>query len=170
MKQVPSDAQCVRILRNFPPFVKQQFNVRDCIIEPDSSKSHVWPYLFKTRILLYSHACPCLPSGHFPSDWILTPARFILFHFLCTQHVSDINISIVRSWRLCCWITTSVVLSSVHCVLEIWCLQHGHYWNPAAPNLQHTMNREQNNRCGNSTTQSQAPDNGYINIRNMLST
>ena len=24
--------------------------------------------------------------------------------------------------------------------------------------------------CGNSTTQSQAPDDGYINIRNMLST
>jgi len=26
---------------------------------------------------------------------------------LCTQHVSDINISIIRSLRLCCWITTS---------------------------------------------------------------
>jgi len=26
------------------------------------------------------------------------------------------------------------------------------------------------NPCGNSTTQSQAPDDGYINIRNMLST
>jgi len=38
------------------------------------------------------------------------------------------------------------------------------------PNLQHTTNREQNNRCGNSTTQSQAPDDGYINVRNMLST
>ena len=49
-------------------------------------------------------------------------------------------------------------------------LQHGHYWNPAAPNLQHTMNWEQNDRCGNSRTQSQAPDDGYINVRNMLST
>ena len=46
----------------------------------------------------------------------------ILFHFLCTQHVSDIiNISIIRSLRLCCWITTSVVLFLVRCVLEIWC-------------------------------------------------
>ena len=45
----------------------------------------------------------------------------ILFHFLCAQHVSDINISIIRSLRLCCWITTSVVLFSVRCVLEIWC-------------------------------------------------
>jgi len=35
----------------------------------------------------------------------------ILFHFLCAQHVSDINISIIRSLRLCCWITTSVYCS-----------------------------------------------------------
>jgi len=65
----------------------------------------------------------------------------ILFRFLCTQHVSDINIPIIRSLRLCCWITSSVVLFSVRCVLEIWCgwvwvvsvlqacLQHGHYSN-----------------------------------------
>jgi len=38
----------------------------------------------------------------------------ILFHFLCAQHVSDINISIIRS-----------------------------YSNPATPNLQHTTNWEQ---------------------------
>ena len=37
----------------------------------------------------------------------------ILFHVLCAQHVSDINISIIRSLQLCCWITTSVVLFSV---------------------------------------------------------
>ena len=49
----------------------------------------------------------------------------ILFHFLCTQHVSDINISIIRSLRLFCWITTSVVLFTVRCVLEIWC---GWFW------------------------------------------
>ena len=42
----------------------------------------------------------------------------ILFH-LCAQHVSDINISIFRSLRLCWWITTSVVLFSVRCVLEL---------------------------------------------------
>ena len=49
----------------------------------------------------------------------------ILFHFLCAQHVSDINISIIRSLQLCCWITTSVVLFSVRCVLELWC---GWFW------------------------------------------
>ena len=43
----------------------------------------------------------------------------ILFHFLCAQHVSDINISIIRSLRLFCWITTLVVLFLVRCVLEI---------------------------------------------------
>jgi len=45
----------------------------------------------------------------------------ILFHFLCTQHVLDINISIIGGLRLCCWITTLVILLSVCCVLEIWC-------------------------------------------------
>ena len=49
-------------------------------------------------------------------------------------------------------------------------LQHGHHSHPAAPNLQHTTNREHNNRCDNSTAKSQAPDDGYINVRNMLST
>jgi hypothetical protein len=43
----------------------------------------------------------------------------ILFHLFCAQHVSDINISIFRSLRLCWWITTSVVLFSVRCVLEL---------------------------------------------------
>ena len=43
----------------------------------------------------------------------------ILFHLLCAQHVSDINISIFRSLRPCWWITTSVVLFSVRCVLEL---------------------------------------------------
>ena len=45
----------------------------------------------------------------------------ILFHFLCSQHVSDINISIIRSLRLFCRITTLVVLFLVRCVLEFRC-------------------------------------------------
>ena len=45
----------------------------------------------------------------------------ILFHFLCAQHVSDINMSIIRSLRLFCCITTLVVLFLVRCVLEIRC-------------------------------------------------
>ena len=45
----------------------------------------------------------------------------ILFHFLCAQHVSDINISIIRSLRLFCLITTLVILFLVRCVLEFRC-------------------------------------------------
>ena len=44
-----------------------------------------------------------------------------LFYFLWTQHVSDINISIIRSLRLFCWITTLVVFFLVRCVLEFRC-------------------------------------------------
>ena len=49
----------------------------------------------------------------------------ISFHFLCAQHVSDINISIIRSLRLFCWITTLVVLFLVRCVLEFRCVWVG---------------------------------------------
>jgi len=45
----------------------------------------------------------------------------ILFHFLCAQRVSDINISIIRSLRLFSRITTLVVLFLVRCVLEFQC-------------------------------------------------
>ena len=45
----------------------------------------------------------------------------ILFHFLCAQHVSDINISIIRSLRLFCWVTTLVILFLVRFVLEFRC-------------------------------------------------
>ena len=45
----------------------------------------------------------------------------ILFHFLCAQHFSDINIFIIRSLRLFCWITTLVVLFLVQFVLEFRC-------------------------------------------------
>jgi len=45
----------------------------------------------------------------------------VLFHFSCAQNISHINISIIRSLRLCCWITTLVVLFLVRCVLEIRC-------------------------------------------------
>jgi hypothetical protein len=34
---------------------------------------------------------------------------------------------------------------------------------------QHTTKIEQDNRCGNPSTQSQAPEDGHINVRNMLS-
>ena len=89
----------------------------------------------------------------------------ILLYFLCTKHVSDINISIIRSLRLCCWINTLFVLFLFRCVLEIWCtcvwvvpvlqaearfsLQHGHYSSLTAPNPQRTANQERYDQCGN---------------------
>jgi len=59
----------------------------------------------------------------------------VLFHFLCAQHVSDINISIIRSCDY------SVEFS----------LQHGYHSKPTKPNFQHTSNQEQYDQCGNST-------------------
>jgi hypothetical protein len=61
-------------------------------------------------------------------------------------------------------------LSSIHVAGWSFSLQHGYYSNLTAPNLQHTANQEQNDQCGNSTAYSQAPDDGYINVWNMLST
>jgi len=55
------------------------------------------------------------------STWTNLMSLAILFHFLCAQHVSDINISIIRSLQLFCWITTLVVLFLVRCVLEFRC-------------------------------------------------
>jgi len=79
----------------------------------------------------------------------------ILFHFLCAQHVSDINISIITSLRLFCWITTLVVLFLVRYVLEFRCgwvgvvsvLQAEACSTPTQPH------RNSNTyRCKNSTT------------------
>ena len=98
----------------------------------------------------------------------------ILFRLLCAQHVSDINIPIIRSLRLCCWITTSVVLFckdgwfsvnvNLRCVVVcVWCDVF------CRLNAKSSVFTEQDDRCGNSTTQSQTPDDGHINVRNMLS-
>jgi len=75
-----------------------------------------------------------------------------LFHFLGAQHVSDFNISIIRSLRLFCWITTLVVLFLVRCVLVFQCGWVGvvsvlqaeapYHANPTTPKHQHTSNQE----------------------------
>ena len=52
----------------------------------------------------------------------------ILFHFLCAQHVSDINISIFKLQPA-----------------------NGYHSNPTTPKLQDTSNQEQYDQCGNST-------------------
>jgi len=47
-------------------------------------------------------------------------------------------------------------------------LQHEYHSKPTTPKIQHTSNQEQYDQCGNSIELSQAPDDGYINVRNML--
>ena len=69
-------------------------------------------------------------------------------------------IVIVEEWK------TNLMSLAILC----FSLQNEHQSKPAAPNLQHTTNWEQDDRCGNSRTQSQAHDDGYINVWNMLST
>ena len=49
-------------------------------------------------------------------------------------------------------------------------LQHGYHSKPTTLKLQHTSNQEKYDQCGNWTEQSQAPNDGSINVRNMLST
>jgi len=62
----------------------------------------------------------------------------ILFHFLCTQHVSDNNIYIIKSSVRCVGDLVRLGLSSVR--VAGW-----------QANLQHTTNQEHYDRCGNST-------------------
>ena len=77
----------------------------------------------------------------------------ILFHFLCAQHVSDINISIIRSLWLFCWITTLVVLFVVRCVLKFRCgwfgvvsvLQAEAQTTPTQPHRNFNTHRTKNN-------------------------
>ena len=77
-----------------------------------------------------------------------------LFHFFYTQHVSDINTSIIRSLRLFYCITTLVVCSCFDVcwsfVVAGWggirvagfSLLHGYHPNPTTPKLQTTSKQE----------------------------
>jgi len=47
-------------------------------------------------------------------------------------------------------------------------LPHGYHPNPATPKLQHIESRT-HNQCGDRIEKSQAPDDGCINVRNLLS-
>jgi len=50
-------------------------------------------------------------------------------------------------------------------------LPHGYHPNPATPKLQHTSKQETrtHDQCGDTIEKSQAPDDGCINVRNLLS-
>ena len=74
---------------------------------------------FKSNIYWTMHHC----NSWRMKDQLDVTCYFISLH-ICSN-VLDINISTIRSLRPCCWITTSVVLFSVRCVLELWC---GWFW------------------------------------------
>ena len=105
------------------------------------------------------------------------------------QHVSDVNTSIIRSLRLICWVISWVVLlwfDVCWCYLVVWlgwcgirmqaeallCLNL--HTDTTLPQPKHNVTPthiepEQYNPWNNSTNKSQAPEDGCINIRNMLS-
>ena len=93
-------------------------------------QGHDAPYCFSWRdgvpvlrvCMNWVSLCPLIFIQYLVEDWKTNLMSLaILFHFLCAEHVPDINISIIRSLRLCCWFATSVVFFSVRCVLEFWC-------------------------------------------------
>ena len=81
-------------------------------------------------------------------------ALAILFHFLCAQHVSDINISssgacdysVELPHRSCVLLSmcvrVSVWLGWSGIRVAGWSLQHGYHSNPATPKLEHTSKEE----------------------------
>jgi len=98
------------------------------------------------------------------------------------QRVSDVNTSILRSLRLIWWVISWVVLlwfDVCWCYVVVWlgwcgiCMQvRALVLQPASGyhNVTPThIEPEQYNPWNNSTNKSQAPEDGCINIRNMLS-
>ena len=96
------------------------------------------------------------------------------------QHVSDVNTSILRSLRLICWVISWVVLlwyDMCWCYVVVWLVWCGIrmqaeacHTTPAKPHRNTNTHRTRAiNPWNNSTNKSQAPEDGCINIRNMLS-
>jgi len=97
------------------------------------------------------------------------------------QHVSDVNTSILRSLRLICSVISWVVLlwfDVCWCYVVVSVCRLTHCFSlhtdttPPQPNHNVTpthIEPEEYNPWNNSTNKSQAPEDGCINIRNMLS-
>ena len=85
---------------------------------------------------------------HFDSwrirDQLDVTSYYVLFHFFYAQHVSDINMSIIRSLRLFYCITTLVVCSCFGVAVLGWypcsSLLHGYHPNTATPKQEHMTN------------------------------
>jgi len=107
-----------------------------------------------------------------------------LFHVFYAQHVSDINTSIIRSLQLFYCITTLVVCSCFDVCwslgvagwggirVEVWNTASACYTGTTPTSYTETpthIETGSHNQCGDTTERSQAPDDGCINVRNMLS-
>ena len=108
---------------------------------------------------------------HHLDSWIkrdqLDVTCFIISLFN-VQHVSDVNTSILRRLRLTCYF--------MGCIAQVRCMYSGFSLHtdttPPQPNHNITpthIEPEQYNPWNNSTNKSQDPEDGCINIRNMLS-
>jgi hypothetical protein len=104
-----------------------------------------------------------------------------LFHFFYAKHFSDINTSIITCLRLFYCITTLVVCSYFDVCWSFGVAGLG--WYPCSklksatrilPQPSHTETPTHNetrthDQCGDTIEKSQDPDDGCINVRNMLS-
>jgi len=141
--------------------------------------------------VIFSESYVYWTAHHFHS-WIkrdqLDVTCFIISLFN-TQHVSDVNTSILRSLRLICWIISRVVLlwyDVCWCYVVVrlgWCgirmqaeasvrttiFTTKHSLLNKYANAKASILTQQYNPWNNSTYKSQAPEDGCINIRNMLS-
>jgi len=92
----------------------------------------------------------------------------VLFHLFYAQHVSDINTAIIRSLRLFYCITTLVMCS---CFEVCWSFGVADLGIPPQPSQTETpthIETRTHDQCGDTIEKSQAPDDGCINVRNML--
>jgi len=106
-----------------------------------------------------------------------------IISFFNAQHGSDVNTSILRSLRLMCWVISWVVLIWFdvcwsYVVVWLWwcgirmCFNLHTDTTPPQPYHNVTPTHIEPDQCNprnNSTHKSQAPEDGCINIRNMLS-
>ena len=119
---------------------------------------------------------------HHLDSWIkrdqLDVTCFIISLFNA-QHVSDVNTSILRSLQLICWVISWVVLlwfdvCWFYVVVCLWWCGTRMQVEALVPQSNHNVTPthiepEQYNPWNNSTNKSQAPEDGCINIRYMLS-
>ena len=103
---------------------------------------------------------------------------WFIISLLNAQHVSDVNTSILRSLRLMCWVISWVVLLWFnvcwsYVVVWLWwcgirrastCIWIPHHHSHTTTHIK----PDQCNPRNNSTHKWQAPEDGCINIRNML--